>query len=35
MKVDSQAQIITNDFSPVVVIDAADDPYALILTVME
>jgi hypothetical protein len=28
MKVDSQAQIITNDFSPVVVIDAADDPYA-------
>ena len=28
MKLDSQAQIITNDFSPVVVIDAADDPYA-------
>jgi hypothetical protein len=28
MKFASQAQIITNDFSPVVVIDAADDPYA-------
>ena len=28
MKLDAQAQIITNDFSPVVVIDAADDPYA-------
>ncbi len=28
IKLDSQAQIITNNFSPVVLIDATDDPYA-------